>query len=64
MLKGSLLEGGKYIMDERIDILREALHQAIANGNEDEILKASVELDIEIVNAMVVVYGHRKVNHN
>jgi hypothetical protein len=39
-------------MDEKIEYLRELLHRAIDNGNADEILKVSVELDIEIVNAM------------
>lgn len=34
----------------RIDRLREKLHAAIRTGCEEEILKASKELDVEIVN--------------
>jgi hypothetical protein len=41
-------------MNDKIEHLREALHTAINNGNKDEILRASVELDTEIVNAMIM----------
>lgn len=39
-------------MEEVIEILREKLHKALENGNSDEILKASMDLDIEIVRLM------------
>lgn len=42
-------------MDERIEFLREVLHEALKNGNPDEILNASVVLDAEIVQAMVLM---------
>lgn len=41
-------------MDERIELLREELYEALDNGNESAILKASIALDIEIVRDMLV----------
>jgi hypothetical protein len=41
---------------KRIELLREILHDAIDNGDTDDILKASVALDTEIVNAMIMLY--------
>lgn len=43
-------------MDEIIEILRDKLHRAIENGNSEEILKASMDLDIEIVRVMIADY--------
>jgi hypothetical protein len=43
-------------MDERIEFLREVLHQAIDSGNMDEILKASITLDSEIADVMTKCY--------
>jgi len=43
-------------MDERIEFLREKLYKALDYGNESEILKASVALDIEIVKDMLMIY--------
>lgn len=43
-------------MDEIIDFLRAKLYEALDNGNESEILKASIALDIEIVKDMLMIY--------
>jgi hypothetical protein len=48
-------------MSEVIEALREVLHEAIDNCNADEILKASVALDEEIVKAMTMFYIPNKI---
>jgi hypothetical protein len=40
-------------MNDRIETLREALHEAIDGGKKDEILRTSMELDAEIVREMI-----------
>jgi hypothetical protein len=56
-----LVNVGEFKMSERIEFLREALHEAIDKGDSDDILKASVELDAEIVNAMSILYVPNKI---
>jgi hypothetical protein len=51
----------EFKMNERIEFLREELYKAIDNGNTNEIFKASVTLDIEIVKAMVMSYTPNKI---
>ncbi|EQB87239.1 hypothetical protein J2Z44_003518 [Clostridium punense] len=55
-------------MDEIIEILRDKLYRAIENGNSEEILKASMDLDIEIVRVMIadsyVARNYRNKNVN
>lgn len=41
-------------MDEKIELLRAELYEALDNGNESEILKVSIALDIEIVKDMLI----------
>lgn len=51
-------------MNERIELLREVLYEAIDNGDIDDILKASIDLDTEIVNAMIMFYVPNKVMYS
>jgi hypothetical protein len=60
-LKDLLVKDGEFKMSERIEFLREALHEAIDKGDIDDILKASIELDIEIAEAMLMLYTPNKV---
>jgi len=43
-------------MNKKVEFLREKLYEAMENGIEGEILKASVALDIEIVKDMIMLY--------
>lgn len=43
-------------MNEKVEFLRAKLYEAMDNGNEGDILKASVALDIEIVKDMIMLY--------
>lgn len=42
-------------MNERMEVLRNKLYQAIDAGKANEILKVSAALDIEIVKAMIMI---------
>jgi hypothetical protein len=48
-------------MNKKIEYLRAELYEAMDNGTEDEILKASVALDIEIVKDMIMHYTPNKI---
>ncbi|MGV8981048.1 hypothetical protein [Clostridium sp.] len=43
-------------MDDKIEYLRAKLYESLDNGNESEILEASIALDIEIVKDMLRSY--------
>lgn len=43
-------------MEEKIELLREKLHEAIDKGNSNEILRVSIALDAEIVKSMIALY--------
>jgi hypothetical protein len=59
-----LVNVGALGMNERIELLREVLHEAIDKGNSEDILKASIDLDTEIVNAMNMFYVPNKVMYS
>jgi hypothetical protein len=63
-LRGLLVNVGELGMNDRIELLREVLHEAIDKGNIEDILKASIDLDTEIVNAMNMFYVPNKVMYS